>query len=150
TEELSKSKANLETLNAHWTKEKEVVTKIIDLKAKLHAASAPAAPAAADEKKADKPAADAAAPATPAAPPVDREALLTELRASEAELASLQGESPLVFPKVDAQAVAAVIADWTGIPVGRMVKNEIQALLSLADTLEKRVVGQRHGLEAIA
>ncbi len=54
------------------------------------------------------------------------------------------------MPSVDEQAVASVVADWTGIPVGRMVKNEIQAVLSLADNLEKRVIGQRHGLEAIA
>ncbi len=43
-----------------------------------------------------------------------------------------------------------MVADWTGIPVGRMVKNEIQAVLTLADNLEKRVIGQRHGLEAVA
>src|SRR6202007_1910167 len=53
-------------------------------------------------------------------------------------------------PDVDEQAVASVVADWTGIPVGRMVKNEIQAVLNLADSLEKRVIGQRHGLEAVA
>ena len=62
----------------------------------------------------------------------------------------LQGENPLILPSVDRQAVASVLADWTGIPVGRMVKNEIQALLSLADSLEKRVIGQRHALDAIA
>ena len=62
----------------------------------------------------------------------------------------LQGESPLILPSVDRQAVAAVISDWTGIPVGRMVKNEIQAVLSLADSLERRVVGQRHALDAIS
>jgi type VI secretion system protein VasG len=62
----------------------------------------------------------------------------------------IQGEDPLIFPSVDEQAVASVVADWTGIPVGRMVKNEIQAVLTLADNLEKRVIGQRHGLEAIA
>ena len=140
---LEEAKARLAELETHWAKEKEIVGKIIDLKGKLHAdATEPI-----DAKKDDK---ATAAPAKPAAPPVDRAALLTELKACEAELAALQGESPLVFPKVDAQAVAAVIADWTGIPVGRMVKNEIQALLSLADTLEKRVIGQRHGLEAIA
>ena len=55
-----------------------------------------------------------------------------------------------MFPSVDEQAVASVVADWTGIPVGRMVKNEIQAVLSLADNLEKRVIGQRHALEAIS
>ncbi|MDB5511136.1 MAG: clpV, partial [Enterovirga sp.] len=50
----------------------------------------------------------------------------------------------------DAQAVASVVADWTGIPVGRMVKNELQAVLNLAETLGKRVIGQQHGLEMIA
>jgi type VI secretion system protein VasG len=51
---------------------------------------------------------------------------------------------------VDEQAVAAVVADWTGIPVGRMVKNEVQAILTIADSLERRVIGQRHALDAIA
>lgn len=76
--------------------------------------------------------------------------LLERLMALETELASLQGDSPLVFPSVDAQSVAAVVADWTGIPVGRMVKDEIAAVLSLADALEARVIGQRHALEVIA
>ena len=55
-----------------------------------------------------------------------------------------------MLPSVDEIAVASVIADWTGIPVGRMVKNEIQAVLNLTDTLEKRIIGQRHALETIA
>ncbi|MBV8279494.1 MAG: type VI secretion system ATPase TssH, partial [Verrucomicrobia bacterium] len=80
----------------------------------------------------------------------EREALLSKLKDLEKELSSIQGEAPLILPSVDAQAVASVVADWTGIPVGRMVKNEIQAVLTLADNLERRVVGQRHGLEAIA
>jgi type VI secretion system protein VasG len=62
----------------------------------------------------------------------------------------MQGEDPLILPSVDEQVVASVVADWTGIPVGRMVKNEIQAVLTLADNIERRVIGQRHGLEAIA
>ena len=72
------------------------------------------------------------------------------LRDAEAELAALQGEDPLILPHVDAQAVASVVSDWTGIPVGRMVKNEIQAVLNLAAALEKRVIGQNHALDAIA
>ena len=80
----------------------------------------------------------------------DRATLLAKLGELEKELAAIQGEDPLIFPSVDEQAVASVVADWTGIPVGRMVKNEIQAVLTLADNLEKRVIGQRHGLEAIA
>ena len=79
-----------------------------------------------------------------------RENLINDLRSLQNELAELQGEVPLILPSVDSQAVASVVADWTGIPVGRMVKNEIEAVLSLADTMEKRVIGQRHALEAIA
>ena len=66
------------------------------------------------------------------------------------ELAELQGETPLVLPAVDTHAVAAVVADWTGIPLGRMVSNEMQAVLRLADTLGERVIGQRHAVETIA
>jgi type VI secretion system protein VasG len=80
----------------------------------------------------------------------DRKDLLDGLRDAEGELAALQGEDPLILPDVDAQAVASVVSDWTGIPVGRMVKNEIQAVLSLATALEKRVIGQNHALDAIA
>src|SRR5262249_60250896 len=47
-------------------------------------------------------------------------------------------------------AGGAVVSDWAGIPVGRMVKNEVEAVLKLTDTLGARVVGQRHGLEMIA
>ena len=54
------------------------------------------------------------------------------------------------MPSVDAQAVASVVADWTGIPVGRMVKNELQAILQLGEALGKRVIGQQHGLDMIA
>ena len=54
------------------------------------------------------------------------------------------------MPSVDAQAVASVVADWTGIPVGRMVKNELEAVLRLGETLGQRVIGQQHGLDMIA
>src|SRR5205823_1817522 len=76
--------------------------------------------------------------------------LLAELTELQARLKQFQGESPLIFPSVDANAIASVVADWTGIPVGRMVKNEIEQVLKLADHLEKRVIGQRHALEMIA
>src|SRR5206468_2548662 len=87
---------------------------------------------------------------TEAKEPAAREARLTELRELQSTLAKAQGDAPLILPSVDGQAVAAVVSDWTGIPVGRMVKNEIEAVLKLTDTLATRVVGQRHGLEMIA
>ena len=80
----------------------------------------------------------------------DRKELLDGLRNAEGELTALQGEDPLILPHVDSQAVASVVSDWTGIPVGRMVKDEIQAVLNLAAALEKRVIGQDHALDTIA
>lgn len=79
----------------------------------------------------------------------ERSSALSELKQVQQSLAEQQGEYPLIFPSVDANAVAAVVADWTGIPVGRMVKDEANSVLNLADTLEQRVIGQRHGLESI-
>jgi type VI secretion system protein VasG len=73
-----------------------------------------------------------------------------ELGRLRQDLAKLQGESPLVQPVVDRQAVAEVVSGWTGIPVGKMVLDEIKTVLSLKDRLEERVIGQAHALEAIA
>lgn len=73
-----------------------------------------------------------------------------ELDAIRAELKAVQGFEPMVLPVVDAAAVAQIIAGWTGIPVGRMVADEIQTVLRLKDALEERVIGQSHALEAIA
>ncbi|HEX7764271.1 MAG TPA: AAA family ATPase, partial [Cellvibrio sp.] len=66
------------------------------------------------------------------------------------ELAALQGETPLIKVNVDSQAIAEVVANWTGIPVGKMVSNEIKAILDLQSALGERVIGQPHALEAIA
>ena len=69
----------------------------------------------------------------------------------QGKLASMQGDAPLILPAVDARRRSpVVVADWTGIPVGRMVKNEVEAILKIADTLNQRVIGQRHGLDMIA
>nr|WP_321983228.1 type VI secretion system ATPase TssH [uncultured Lichenicoccus sp.] len=72
------------------------------------------------------------------------------LHALRRELASVQGEHPLVFPMVDAQAVAEIVENWTGIPAGRMRSDEIRSVLDLRRNLEKRVIGQPHALEAVA
>src|SRR5690606_40830957 len=87
-------------------------------------------------------------PAEPGAAMTEEERVAARARLSTllAELATLQGEQPLVLPSVDAQAVGTVVSDWTGIPVGRMVKDEIAAVLKLSDTLSKRVIGQEHAL----
>src|SRR5262249_2143389 len=66
------------------------------------------------------------------------------------ELRQLQGEAPLIQPVVDRQAVAEVVSGWTGIPVGKMVLDEIKTVLSLKEKLAERIIGQEHALDAIA
>jgi type VI secretion system protein VasG len=141
TEKLTKEKEGLATLEKHWSEEKELVGKILDLRSKLRAAGSTI------EGKPNE-----MQPADPknAMTPEEREKVLGELKKLQEKLKQFQGESPLIFPSVDANAIASVVADWTGIPVGRMVKNEIEQVLHLADTLERRVIGQRHALESIA
>jgi len=80
----------------------------------------------------------------------DKDALRATLAAATAKLHALQGEIPLVFPVVDAQAVAEIVESWTGVPAGRMQSDEINTVLNLKDTMGRRIVGQDHALEAVA
>ncbi|TGP93986.1 MULTISPECIES: type VI secretion system ATPase TssH [unclassified Mesorhizobium] len=80
----------------------------------------------------------------------DSTADLARLRELMAELAEAQGETPLILPSVDRNAVAAVVQDWTGIPTGRMLSSQTEKALKLAATLSERVVGQDHAMEMIA
>ncbi|MGO8788424.1 MAG: type VI secretion system ATPase TssH [Terriglobia bacterium] len=162
--EIAKEKveveARLKVLRERWIKEHELVTKIRDLHTQIEGASgvAPAAapvPAPAAAPTATPAAAASAAAAAPAtvpepAPPADPAALRAELAKVEAELAALQGETPMMRVAVDAQIVGEVISAWTGIPVGKMLKNEISTVLSLSSLLGKRVIGQDHALDMIA
>lgn len=72
------------------------------------------------------------------------------LQKTRDELNELQGDSPMVLPEVDEQAVSSVISEWTGIPLGRMVKNEISSVLSLGEHMQERVIGQDQGVSLIA
>ncbi|MFM0738157.1 type VI secretion system ATPase TssH [Paraburkholderia xenovorans] len=74
---------------------------------------------------------------------------LSTLGELEQTLRDLQGETPLVFPEVDEAIVAEIVSDWTGIPVGRMVTDEIAAVRELPETLAARVIGQTHALRQI-
>ncbi|MCH7389170.1 type VI secretion system ATPase TssH [Acinetobacter dispersus] len=74
---------------------------------------------------------------------MDHKAQIASLRA---ELAQLQGQTPLVFERVNAQIVNEIISDWTGIPVGNMVNDEIKQILTLEDKLGERVMGQDYAL----
>lgn len=80
----------------------------------------------------------------------EADAARAELPELIARLQALQGDAPMVPLQVDAHGVAEIVASWTGIPLGRMVKDEIQTVLNLKPLLAERIVGQDHALEAIA
>jgi type VI secretion system protein VasG len=82
----------------------------------------------------------------PNADPKHRE----ELAKLRTELRTLQGEQPLVMPVVDGQAISQIVGGWTGIPIGKMVRNEVETLLKIQDKMGERVVGQGHALKQIA
>ncbi len=153
-EKLATEKSRLEELSVRWKQEKELVDKLLTLRGKLRAEGAAVDVVAVDESSTETIANETSPEANPesaASDPVAiRAELLDELQTLQKELNDLQGDQPLILPSVDETAVAAVVADWTGIPVGRMVKNEIAAVLKLGETLNKRVIGQRHGLDMIA
>ncbi len=153
-EKLVAEHARLKVLEERWQTEKGLVDRILELRAKLRGVTQPvegtgsAAEKAAGQAAATTPVQGANVPAPLA--DGEREAALAELKTLDADLQTLQGEDPLILPSVDDQAVATVVGDWTGIPVGRMVKNEVEAILRLADTLNQRIIGQGHAMEMIA
>jgi len=116
------TEAQLKELNERWGKEKGLVEKIREIRGQLEAASA-----------------------SPEAP-----ALRAQLNDLNQELEILQGETPLMRVCVDAQIVGEVVSGWTGIPVGKMLKDEISTVLTLESHLEARVIGQNHGLNVIS
>ena len=123
-EQLGNTNANLTILEAKWQEESKIVSELVSIRHKIINLDT-----LLDQSNNEL---------------FDTQRILLE------NLKQIQGSAPLVLPLVDAHAIANVIADWTGIPIGKMMKDELQAILSLADTLNERVIGQKHGLEAIA
>ena len=119
-EAAGKHRAELERLHSQWEQEKRILDSLLTLRGQVENANG------------------------------DAQASLEQLKALECEIKTLQGETPMIHPQVDAQCVASVVADWTGIPVGRMVRNEIENVLNLAGALGARIIGQPHALETIA
>ncbi len=151
---LAAEKTRLAELDGRWNAERALVDELLDLRAKLRAGIRPVEGTG---SKLEAAAAVVAAPATPAADPqteaereAERVALMAQLKVVQDKLTELQGETPLILPTVDYQAVASVVGDWTGIPVGRMARNEIETILKVAASLAQRVIGQDHAMEMIA
>src|SRR6185295_1767261 len=165
-EKLTASEQRRTSLEERWNAERELVDRVLAIRAKLRQGSEPVEGTGSKLEQAAQAAQTAqtvqvktSAPVAPVSVDVpaleqvtaeERQTLLGELTDLQRRLSELQGESPLILPSVDELAVGSVVQDWTGVPVGRMVKNEIENVLNLAETLNQRVVGQRHALEMIA
>jgi type VI secretion system protein VasG len=160
SEQRTAAETELQELETRWEAEKELAAKINDLHRQLHGADAEAdaAPAGKGAKphavgKTEKaPLASAAKGAEEKKPlsPEQRDEVLRQLETAETELKKLQGETPLVHVCVNSQAVAETVGSWTGIPVGRMMRNEIETVLRLKEFMEEAIVGQSHALDLIA
>jgi type VI secretion system protein VasG len=127
-------KETLAELESEWATENKLVGEIRSLRDILN----PPRPA------------DGAVPPPTAAPPADEDKVRDRLREAFATLEGRDPERRMIYPHVDEHVVAAVVSDWTGIPVGRMVKDEIENILKLPEILNRRVIGQSHGLAMIA
>jgi type VI secretion system protein VasG len=146
-------------LESRWSKEKELVDTILDIRAKLRKSepgtieqteAVEQQASETEEKEApETEAVESAAKESDTAEQIDREGLLKELKSLQVKLSDLQGQTPLILPCVDSQAVGAVVADWTGIPVGGMVKDEIEAVLTLDDRGNVPGWAQRRGQNRI-
>ena len=133
--ELTAVAAEMEALDKRWKAEQALAKDIQGVRAEL-------------ERELVKPAEGQPAPAKLS--DEERKKLRARLAELEGQMKKLQGEAPLVLPCADAQAVAEVLSNWTGIPVGRMVSDQIRNVLTLKEQLAARVVGQDHALEALA
>jgi type VI secretion system protein VasG len=120
-EEVVRLEGKLAALEKDFEAESAIVAEILDLRAKLGVDG--------DEEK---------------------ESRRADLKGRIGALGAIEPDKRTIYPYVDDQAVAAVVSDWTGIPVGRMVADEIQTILDLPQILNQRVVGQSHGLQMIA
>jgi len=144
--QLDAEQARLATLTQRWEQEKTLVDRLLALRAQLRSGVR----AVEGTGSALEQSAEAITPADAKITDDERATLMAELKTVQGQLSELQGESPLILPTVDYQAVASVVADWTGIPVGRMARNEIETVLNLAKLLSDRVIGQDHAMEMIA
>jgi type VI secretion system protein VasG len=141
--QIAAAKEDEAILKEQWEKEKGLIEKIRKLQESLEPSEKEGSGSAEKEgsESAGKEGSESAGKETE---------IQTELKQVEAELEKLQGERGMMRVSVDAQIVGEVISAWTGIPLGKMVRNEIETVLTLDEHLKKRVIGQDHALAAIA
>jgi type VI secretion system protein VasG len=132
----AETETRLTALTDRWERERNLVARMREVRLQLEAAAS--APAASDGNG-----------SSPEAAP-EPQALRAELAALSTELEAVQRGNPLVRVCVDAGLVGEVISGWTGIPVGKMLRDELGTVLGLERHLGSRIIGQSHALEDIS
>ena len=145
--EVATLRETLASLELEWATEKKLVNEIRSLRDILNP---PAQADGATKAAGVQPAATPSTATLPATEPLDKEKVRDQLRETFEALDGRDPEKRMIYAHVDEHVVASVVSDWTGIPVGRMVKDEIENVLKLPEILNRRVVGQSHGLSMIA
>ncbi|MFC3552428.1 type VI secretion system ATPase TssH [Lysobacter cavernae] len=156
-EQQAQARQVLADNEARLRAESELAQRVQTLRAQLEAgiAAAPAVEAPADDSDGDVAVVTKAAKAKAGKPGKAVRAAAVDPRQVElqtliAELRALQGETPMVPLQVDGTVVAEIVSAWTGVPLGRMVKDEIRVVRNLSPMLGERVIGQDHALDAVA
>ncbi|MRV71528.1 type VI secretion system ATPase TssH [Duganella sp. FT92W] len=147
---LAAEEERLAGLESRWNAERGLVDELLALRAKLRDGAQPVEGTGSTLEAAAQQEGGEVGNGNAVQDPAERAALMDQLKDVQTRLAELQGESPLILPTVDYQAVASVVGDWTGIPVGRMARNEMETIMKVASILGQRVIGQDHAMEMIA
>ncbi len=152
---LTEARERYDTLRERWLAEREAVAKLLDLRKRVSLAEAgetppPAADADAESGEAAEAETETEAKAKAEDVAMSLEELRAELEAAVAALKEIQGEAPLIPTEVTGETVAQVVADWTGVPVGNMVKDEATAVLDFDRRLKERIKGQDQAVAAVA
>ncbi len=165
--QLEATTKEFEALHSRWAEELELVKRINEISDKLvgkldlqEKADSEEPEVKSEGKSKERPNGNAEMENQPGEPPRQQEKedeaeispaeLAAQLSSLKGQLAELQGEEPLVHVEVNCQAIAETVSSWTGIPLGRMVSDEIQVVLKLKERMEESIVGQSHALEQIA
>ena len=128
--QMDDAATELAVLNVQWEKEHALVAEIIDLRQQLGAILVGDEEAAVDELPSEQ-------------------ALRSDIQQKIASLQDLQQENPLIHYEVSPDVVGRVIADWTGIPLGKMVRDEAKSVLAFSNALKERIKGQDHAVAAL-
>ena len=169
TEERADLDARRAALHERWEQERDAARAVLDLRKQLAQASAGQAAGASvdgEARSATDAGSDGAGETSAtanaganagsdavgdnAAAAADPATLAAQLDAARARLKALQGREPLVFIETDPDAVARVVSDWTGVPLGKMQRDAVSGVMALADNIKARIRGQDHAIDQIA